>query len=98
MASLRYLALSLTHAKKAGTIPFCAGDRVRDARQAPISRPVPNEAVVHHCYLMGRSAPFAHQNGAGSRERCGCRFWRTGPVVTKHTCKQAVEFLRDRFG
>src|SRR5438132_13172429 len=97
MASLRYRALQLAHAKKAGAIPFGAGDCVRNARQAPIGRSVPNEAVIHYGHLVGRAAPFAQQNGASSRERCRYGFGRIRPVVTKHTCKDAVEFLCERF-
>jgi hypothetical protein len=54
---------------------------------------VPEEAVIHHGHLVGRSAPFAHQNGAGSRQRARRRLGRVGRVVMKHTCQQPVEFL-----
>ena len=59
---------------------------------------VPEEAFIHHGHLVGRSAPFAHENGAGSRQRARWRLGRVGRVVTKHTCQQPVEFLGDRSG
>ena len=59
---------------------------------------VPEEAVIHHGHLVGRSAPLAHENGAGSRQRTRCSLGRVGRVVTKHTCQQSVEFLGDRSG
>ena len=55
-----------------------------------------SDVQIGNNHLMLYAVPFAQQNGAGSRERCRYGFGRIRPVLTKHTCKEAVEFLCER--
>ena len=58
---------------------------------------VPEESVFRHRDVVGDSMPFAHQDGAGSRQGGGGKLGRI-VAVAERTGEQPVEFLGDRPG
>ena len=59
---------------------------------------VPEEAVIHHGHVVGRSPPFAHQHGARPRQRACSSVGRIGCFIAKHASQQPVELLGHRSG
>src|SRR6266571_5596056 len=93
---LRCLVLCLAHAKEARSIPSRAGDRPRDARQAPMRLSIPDEAIGDNRHMVGKPVPFAHQNGSDARERGRRMMGHFVQFRTQRTAEQPIQFSSDR--
>src|SRR5712691_3121026 len=95
-ADLPLLAIYPAQAEKPRPAPCGAGDRPRDARQAPMRLSIPDEPIGDDRHMVGNPVPFAHQNGSDARER-GRRM--VGHVVqfrTQRAAEQPIQFSSDR--
>ena len=87
---LRRLAIHLTHAKKARSIPIRTGDRTRDAGEAAIGAAVPQKAIIPDRDLVSGALPFAHQNSPAARKRSRQSRRPLGSIASEHLVKQMV--------